>query len=150
MSHPTSRRSFLKQALVAGPALATLPSVAAFASNDAPPRAWQTSSSGKMRPLTLPPWSTASSAATADSVELVPEQQFQELLGFGAALTDATCYLLSQMKPDARRALLKDCFSSEGLGLSMARTTIDQCACSERDFRYAGCCVPGRVADPGR
>ncbi len=135
MSQQTSRRTFLGQALLAGPSLAALPSLAAWAAPQ-PPRAWQTSSSGKMRPLTLPNWSTASDATPADTIELVPEQQFQDLLGFGAALTDATCYLLSQMKTDARQALLRDCFSTEGLGLSIARTTIGSSDYSRDAYTY--------------
>ena len=42
-------------------------------------------------------------------------------LGTGVSLTDASCYLLSQMPPRKRKAFLKDAFTPTGMNLSMVR-----------------------------
>src|SRR6267154_1865917 len=39
---------------------------------------------------------------SADTITLNPEKKFQEILGFGAAFTDASCYLFSQLSADSR------------------------------------------------
>lgn len=41
--------------------------------------------------------------------------------GTGVSLTDASCYLLSQMPPRKRKAFLKDAFTPAGMNLSMVR-----------------------------
>ncbi len=46
------------------------------------------------------------------------------MLGFGSAYTDASCYLLSTMRPDARRRFLQETFSPQAMNLSVGRTTI--------------------------
>ena len=58
------------------------------------------------------------------AVEIFPGRQFQPLLGFGIALTGASCHLLGRMEKSARRALLTDVFGPGGLGLSLARISV--------------------------
>src|ERR1700758_5161285 len=49
--------------------------------------------SGKLRYSAAPPLEWRPSPATGENVITVdPAQQFQEMLGFGAAFTDASCY----------------------------------------------------------
>ena len=43
-----------------------------------------------------------------DAIALDPSATRQEILGFGAALTDASCYLLSQLRDDERAALMHE------------------------------------------
>ena len=47
-----------------------------------------------------------------------------DFLGFGAAITPASCYELSQLPPAERAALLQKLYGKEGLGLSVARLCI--------------------------
>jgi glucosylceramidase len=71
----------------------------------------------------VPAWQSSESKREAD-VTIDAAQQFQSILGFGAAFTDASCYLLDRMAPELRAALLREFFSSEGLDLSVCRTCI--------------------------
>ena len=52
--------------------------------------------------------------------------------GFGVAVTDSSCYNLMQMNKKDRTALLKNLYSKEGLGLSVARLCIGSCDYSAR------------------
>ncbi|MCC6928288.1 MAG: hypothetical protein IT359_04760 [Gemmatimonadaceae bacterium] len=67
-------------------------------------------------------------AATPDMVRITVDtaQRFQEIAGFGAALTDASAWLLVQrLAPAPRTALLRELFSErDGIGLGMVRITI--------------------------
>lgn len=70
------------------------------------------------------------------SIRLDSGQRYQQLLGFGAALTDASCYLLEQLDAAKRKALLDECFSPSGLRFSVARTTIGSSDYSLTAYSY--------------
>src|ERR1043165_1715270 len=53
-----------------------------------------------------------------------PEKRFQKILGFGAAFTDASCYLFSQISAEQREQLFYELFHPSALGLSVCRTCI--------------------------
>lgn len=57
-------------------------------------------------------------------IELNPEKKFQEILGFGAAFTDASCYLFNQLSADSRDQLFHELFHPTELGLNVCRTCI--------------------------
>ncbi len=57
-------------------------------------------------------------------IALKPEEKFQEILGFGAAFTDASCYIFNQLSADAREQLFHDLFHPSELGLNVCRTCI--------------------------
>jgi glucosylceramidase len=61
---------------------------------------------------------------SADTITLNPEKKFQEILGFGAAFTDASCYLFSQLSADSREKLFHELFHPSELGLNVCRTCI--------------------------
>ena len=69
----------------------------------------------------------AGRAAARPQIVVDDTQRFQEIVGFGASLTDSSAWLIQHML-DARQrdALLKDLFGREGngLGLSFSRLTI--------------------------
>ena len=70
------------------------------------------------------------------SIHLDPDQRYQQVLGFGAALTDASCYLLEELDTDKRKSLLNECFGSSGLRFSVARTTIGSSDYSLTAYSY--------------
>jgi glucosylceramidase len=70
------------------------------------------------------------------SIHLDPDQRYQQVLGFGAALTDASCYLLEQLDAGKRKALLDECFGPSGLRFSVARTTIGSSDYSLNAYSY--------------
>ncbi|HEX4036517.1 MAG TPA: glycoside hydrolase family 30 beta sandwich domain-containing protein [Acidobacteriaceae bacterium] len=104
-------------------------------------RAWQTTPRGFWQPLDALTWQTAQPASPS-GVRLEPAQRFQSILGFGAALTGASCYLLQQLDPPKRRALLDECFAPAGLGLSVARTTIGSSDYSLTAYSYDDSAIP--------
>ncbi|SDS45637.1 glucosylceramidase [Opitutus sp. GAS368] len=75
--------------------------------------------------------SRAGSSQQRDSnraLTLDPSQQFQEMVGFGGALTESSAYVLAQL-PAARRAeVLRRYYDpQDGLGYTLARTHINSC-----------------------
>ena len=86
-------------------------------------RGWRTAGEERFAEIEVEPWGRTG-GASAGVVEIDRAQQFQSMLGFGGAFTDASCYLLSRMEPAARRRLLDELFGPDGLRLSMGRTCI--------------------------
>jgi glucosylceramidase len=72
------------------------------------------------RPLA---WRKAS-GSSADSVVLDPSRKFQDILGFGAALTDASCFVLNQLAAGEREELLHELLHPSKLGLSVFRICV--------------------------
>ncbi len=60
------------------------------------------------------------------NIEVDTSQRFQEMVGFGASITDASAWLIqNRMSPVQRQALLQDLFGKPpGIGLSFTRLTI--------------------------
>ena len=55
------------------------------------------------------------------SIDLDTAEPSHEYLGSGVSMTDASCYLLSRMKPAARRQFLRRIFTPKDLNLSIIR-----------------------------
>ena len=86
----SSRRSFLKASTAAVAAFAVSKPVSVWADAPGPVEVWATFRDrrhAKGAPLA---WKLASDAAS-DAIVLNPAETRQEMLGFGAALTDASC-----------------------------------------------------------
>ena len=118
----STRREFLRIAAAASLA-ATRPSLLWPRQTTGKVRAWSTSAGRKYAAITPTPWRT-STGGSATSVQMDPSKQYQEFLGFGAAFTDASCFLFSQLPGEARRALYSELFGETGLRLSVGRTCI--------------------------
>jgi glucosylceramidase len=74
---------------------------------------------------------------TANNVILLdPGIKFQEMLGFGAAFTDAACYTFSRLDPSAREQLFHEMFHPSEMGLSVCRTCIGASDYSREVFSY--------------
>ena len=59
-----------------------------------------------------------------ETITINPAKTFQEILGFGAALTDAACYMLNQLSPPAREEVFHDLFHPSQMGFSVCRICI--------------------------
>ncbi len=57
-------------------------------------------------------------------------------LGFGVAITGASCYELFQMEPQQRRKILEDIYSEDGLNLSVARLSVGASDYSAELYSY--------------
>lgn len=65
------------------------------------------------------------------------DQQFQEILGFGGAFTEAACYTLSQMSSNRRKEVLEAYFNrNNGLGYNIGRVHIHSCDFSLENYTY--------------
>jgi glucosylceramidase len=137
--HTTNRRDFLKLAATAGMAVAAGDATSLYADSQSVPgavRAWRTTRSEKFQALQSPPqWETGKDVSPL-AIYLEPAKRFQEILGFGGAFTDASCYLLHQMAPDARHAFLSDLYGPSGLKLSVGRTCIGTSDYSTKMYSY--------------
>ena len=78
----------------------------------------------------------------AGAITLHPSVQYQEMDGFGAAITGSTCYNLMKMKPGERHDFLRRTFSpTGGFGFSYCRISI---GCSDFSMSEYSCCdTPG-------
>jgi glucosylceramidase len=131
MIQNTDRRTFLKLSAMAA-ASAISPS---FAEANRDIRAWRTTQGQRWQPVKGLAWTQPGSMSPM-VIRLDPAQKYQQVLGFGAALTDASCYLLEQLDAEKRRAILEECFGPSGLQLSVARTTIGSSDYSLSAYSY--------------
>jgi glucosylceramidase len=68
-------------------------------------------------------WKPAGQVA-AEAIALDPAAPKQEVLGFGGAMTDATCYVLSQMSAAERTPLMREIFAPDEMAMNVCRTCI--------------------------
>src|SRR5690349_20495442 len=118
-----TRRDFLRILSIATAALMARRSFAATTESAAGIHGWVTSGDRRFFPIEAPQWRTASSIASS-SIQVDPAQSYQEMLGFGAAFTDASCYVFNKLTSSERQALFSELFGPEGLRLSVCRTCI--------------------------
>jgi glucosylceramidase len=137
--HDTNRRVFLKLAASVGAAVAVGEGKALYAESPGVPgavRAWRTTANEKFKPVQSPPQWEIGQDISALALSLDPGKVCQEILGFGGAFTDASCYLMSQLSPDARHKLLNDLYGPSGLQLSVGRTCIGTSDYSTKMYSY--------------
>ena len=126
-----TRRDFLRLS-AAGVAASTtaegLPALGSFDSTNSNPgeiSVWVTNEKQRFSPTASLSWKRATGAPPrAETITLNPKKKFQKILGFGAAFTDASCFLFSQLPSDARELLLHELFHPSELGLNVCRTCI--------------------------
>ena len=84
---------------------------------------WTTAGKKRFEPGAAQAWKAARETS-ADSIVLDPSRKFQEILGFGAAFTDAACYVLNRMPAAARQTLLEELVNPSKMGLNVFRLCI--------------------------
>lgn len=68
---------------------------------------------------------TLPKAVEANVVGLYPNHTFQTVEGWGCAMTESACWLLSRMTPGDRRAALSRWFGPDGMDARFIRMHID-------------------------
>ena len=68
-------------------------------------------------------WKRASQVA-ADAIQLDTSAPRQEILGFGAAITEASAYVLSRLSDAERAPVMRDLFAPDAMALNVCRTCI--------------------------
>ena len=132
-----TRRTFLKLSAmgltVAASAELTAPRVAAAPTGEIGVRV----TGGKLRYATTPSlkWRTGSGSGE-NTISIDPGMKFQEMLGFGAAFTDAACYMFNQLAAPAREQLFHELFHPSEMGINVCRTCIGASDYSTEVFSY--------------
>jgi glucosylceramidase len=70
-------------------------------------------------------------------ITLNPEDKFQTITGFGGSFTESSAYLLNKLSAESRKKIMDAYFSEEGANYSLARTHINSCDFSLRQYAYA-------------
>ena len=118
------RRDFIKIS-AAGAVAASLPATLNALGADSPAGSvsvWTTNASRKYEKQPSLTW--ARKKATKSAVVINPKEQKQEVVGFGGAFTDATCYTLNRLEPGVRKELFHEFFAPEEMHLSAGRICI--------------------------
>ena len=122
----SSRRGFLKAASTAAAAITLAKQVPAWAEETGaagPVKVWSTFRDRRHAVAEPLAWKPAKKI-TADAIMLDPGARKQAILGFGAAMTDAACYMLSRIKDDDRAAVMHDLFAPGEMAMNVCRTCI--------------------------
>jgi glucosylceramidase len=93
-------------------------------------------------------------AAGTPVIEVDPATSYQQIAGFGAAITDASAWLIQQrMTPAQREALMRELFgrgevkgAGQGIGLSFTRLTIGASDFSRSHYSFDD--MPAGQSDP--
>src|SRR6266568_2455668 len=142
MSGKHTRRDFLTISGMGAAALATtgaLPELAASTQTQNAPgnvSVWVTDDNQQLVRSSSIAWQPATTSAAADTIVLDPERKFQEILGFGAALTDAACYTFNRLDATAREKLFHLMFHPSEMGMSVCRTCIGSSDYSTKIYSY--------------
>ena len=138
MTCEQTRREFLKlsacgMAAASGIELArALPVSGAPSSGDIMVRV----TAGEMRYQAQPSLVWKAGDAVDNLIELNPARRYQDMLGFGAAFTDAACYIFNRLEPSAREALFHDLFHPSEMSLNVCRTCMGSSDYSTEMFSY--------------
>jgi glucosylceramidase len=94
------------------------------------------------------PISTGEQVGVATRIDVDTAIRYQEIVGFGASITDASAWLIqTKMSPAQRTALLQDLFGrTAGIGLSFTRLTIGASDFSRSHYSFDD--VPVGERDP--
>jgi len=141
VSNERTRRDFLKLSAWGVAAATTVEIAGAFPASAVPaPESGEVAvrvTGGRLRYNSEPAlaWQTGGNKA-GNVIELNPEKKFQEMLGFGAAFTDAACYTFNRLEPSAREELFRDLFHPSEMGLNVCRTCMGASDYSTEVFSY--------------
>jgi glucosylceramidase len=126
--------------------LLALTAVLAGAANAAPVRAFLTTADQQNL---LAPGPVGKPAAAGAVIRIDPRRQHQRIAGFGAAITEASAWLIRNGLQDAQRdALMRELFTREGngIGFELTRLTIGASDFSRRHYSLDD--MPPGQADP--
>jgi glucosylceramidase len=97
---------------------------------------WVTSGDQRFAVAPRATWRPVAGTPTNDQLRLNPGTKFQQILGFGGAFTDATCYMFNQLAPSAREQLFHELFHPSEMGLSTGRICVGSSDYSTKVYSY--------------
>src|SRR4029077_19153332 len=115
-----------------------LPTLGSFDATSSPGEisVWVTNEKQRFAQTASLSWKRSTGTTTRETITLNPKKRLQKILGFGAAFTDASCFLFSQLASDARERLLHEVFHPSDLGLNVCRTCIGSSDYSTEVFSF--------------
>ena len=81
-------------------------------------------------------WQPSSSASVEAGIALNADKKFQEILGFGAAFTDAACFTFNRLAAPQRKQLFHELFHPSEMALNVCRTCIGASDYSTKAYSY--------------
>jgi len=73
---------------------------------------------------------------TEIAVFVNPEKQFQEFIGIGGAITDASSEVFAKLSKDKQEEFINAYYGADGIDYSLMRTTIHSCDFSSESYTY--------------
>jgi len=142
MPADSTRRDFLRLSAL-GLAAVTIPESSSARTREpaaptpaGPIEVWVTSKKLRCSRSGSVSWQPASRKSVEQGIVLNPDKKFQDILGFGAAFTDAACYMFNQISPDARKQLFRELFHPSQMGFNVCRTCMGASDYSTRLYSY--------------
>ena len=91
----------------------------------------------EQEPLSFGPDKEGYKANEANIFNVYDQVRYQEIVGFGGAMTQASAANLQKMDEAQRNAVMRSFFDpKEGIGYSLCRTTINSCDFSTEFYSY--------------
>ncbi len=78
----------------------------------------------------------AAGVSDVNAITVDPSRSYQDVLGFGAAMTDAATYMINQLSPAAREKFMHELFDPSELGINVIRTCVGASDFSRELFSY--------------
>lgn len=81
-------------------------------------------------------WNGATTMPGANTIIIDREKRYQEILGFGGAFSDASCFTFSQLPEPARSELLHQLFHPSEMAFNVCRTCIGAADSATKVYSY--------------
>uniref|UniRef100_A0AC35GP55 Glucosylceramidase n=2 Tax=Panagrolaimus sp. PS1159 TaxID=55785 RepID=A0AC35GP55_9BILA len=112
-----------------------IPSVGTFQTNEAV--IFKSSLSGERLTRSVITFVKQSSKAESFNFKLDASKQYQQIIGFGGAFTDATGINLNKLSPNVSKNIIRQYFSKDnGLGYTIGRVPMASCDFSTHEYSY--------------
>lgn len=71
------------------------------------------------------------------NIQLLPDEVYQEITGFGGSFTEASAYLMNRLSAENRDKIIEAYFGESGAKYSLTRTHMNSCDFSLSNYSYA-------------
>lgn len=71
------------------------------------------------------------------NIQLLPDEIYQEITGFGGSFTEASAYLMNRLSAENRDKIIEAYFGESGAKYSLTRTHMNSCDFSLSNYSYA-------------
>ena len=76
------------------------------------------------------------SPSSSNTITVTPARKFQDVLGFGAAFTDAACYTFNRLSANERESIFHELFHPDAMGLNVCRTCVGSSDYATKVYSY--------------